>query len=268
MKGRVLIIAGSDSGGGAGIQADIKSVTALGGFASTAITALTAQNTEGVFGVSTIEIPFIRQQIQVVLHDIGADILKTGMLQDAMVIQAVCEETDKHAPGIPIVVDPVMMAKGGKPLLCDEAVSTLRDELLPRAFLITPNIPEAESLLDRSIVSVDDMKSAADALMEFGPNAVLVKGGHLHGNTLSDVLLDGDGFHLFEVARVDTRHTHGTGCTLASSIATGLAQGLLLPAAVQRAQAYVVAAIKRAPGFGRGYGPIDHGHTVNSFGVD
>ena len=268
MKGRVLIIAGSDSGGGAGIQADIKSVTALGGFASTAITALTAQNTEGVFGVSTVAIPFIRQQMQVVLEDIGADTLKTGMLHNAMVIRAVCEVADSHAPGIPIVVDPVMMAKGGECLLGSEAVSTLREELMPRAFVVTPNIPEAESLLDRSIVSVDDMKSAADALMKFGPNAVLVKGGHLHGNTLSDVLLDGDGFHLFEVERVDTRHTHGTGCTLASSIAAGLAQELSLPAAVRRAQAYVVAAIKSAPGFGRGYGPIDHGHTVNSFGVD
>lgn len=266
MKGRVLIVAGSDSGGGAGIQADIKSVTALGGFAATAITALTAQNTVGVHGVYPVDIDFIQQQMQVVLGDIGADSLKTGMLHSAEVIDAVCDVFESDAAGIPVVVDPVMVAKGGASLLADEAVITLRDRLLPLAHVITPNIPEAETLLGDTIASVEDMKAAAEKLKSLGPAAVLLKGGHMSGDHLTDVLLDDDGFHLFETRRIKTAHTHGTGCTLASSIATGIAQGMALPDAVGRAQAYVVAAIKGAPGFGAGHGPVDHGHTVGPFG--
>lgn len=267
MKGRVLIVAGSDSGGGAGIQADIKSVTALGGFAATAITALTAQNTLGVQDVFPVDIDFIQNQMRVVLDDIGADSLKTGMLHSAEVIDAVSTVLEREAAGIPVVVDPVMVAKGGASLLDTGSVTTLRDRLLPLARVITPNIPEAEEILGApgSISTVDDMKAAADALKALGPGAVLVKGGHMEGDALSDVLRDDDGFHVFETQRIDTAHTHGTGCTLASSIATGIAQGMGLPEAVGRAQAYVVAAIKGAPGFGAGHGPIDHGHTVAPF---
>ena len=200
-----------------------------------------------------------------VLEDIGADCLKTGMLHSPEVIEAVCAVMETDAAGIPVVVDPVMVAKGGASLLDVAAIGTLRDRLLPLAHVITPNIPEAEALLGHAIGSLDDMKSAAEELKAMGPAAVVLKGGHMKGNALSDVLLDDDGFHIFETQRVETAHTHGTGCTLASSIATGIAQGMSLPDAVGRAQAYVVAAIKGAPGFGAGHGPIDHGHTVRPF---
>ncbi len=265
MQGRVLIIAGSDSGGGAGIQADIKTVTALDAFAATAITALTAQNTEGVHGVSPVDIAFIRQQIDVVLEDIGADSIKTGMLHSAEVIDAVCAVLRAGAAGVPLVVDPVMVAKGGASLLDADAAGTLRANLLPLATLITPNIPEAEALLGASIGSVGDMEEAARTLRAMGPKAVLVKGGHMEGDDLIDVLVDEDGVHRFETRRIDTVHTHGTGCSLASAIATGLAQGNSLPDAVRRAQAYVAEAIRTAPGFGRGHGPINHAHTLRSF---
>ena len=265
MQGRVLIVAGSDSGGGAGIQADIKTVTALGGYAATAITALTAQNTLGVQDVAGVDIPFIQLQMRMVLEDIGADCLKTGMLHSPDVIDAVSTVIETDAPGIPLVVDPVMVAKGGASLLGTDAVSTLRDRLLPLARLITPNIPEAETLLGNRIRSIDDMKAAAETLLAFGPGAVLVKGGHMEGDRLCDVLLDADGFHTYETDRIDTPHTHGTGCTLASAIATGIAQGLSLPDAVGRAQSYVVEAIRTAPGLGQGHGPVNHGHTVRPY---
>ena len=266
MKGRVLIVAGSDSGGGAGIQADIKTVTALRGFAATAITALTAQNTLGVHDVFPVDIAFIQTQMRVVLEDIGADCLKTGMLHSPEVIDAVCRVVENEAAGIPLVVDPVMVAKGGASLLNADAISTLRDRMLPLARVITPNIPEAETLLGTEISTLDDMKSAAEMLRSMGPDAVVVKGGHMAGDVLTDVLLDSGGFHLFETARVDTPHTHGTGCTMASAIAAGLAQSMSLPDAVGRAQAYIAAAIRGAPGYGQGHGPIDHGHTVSPFG--
>lgn len=265
MKGRVLIAAGSDSGGGAGIQADIKAVTALGGYAATAITALTAQNTLGVQDVVGVDTGFIQLQMRMVLSDIGADCLKTGMLHSPQVIEAVCEVAETDGADIPLVVDPVMVAKGGASLLDPEAVATLRDRLVPLARLITPNIPEAVALLGQSIDGLDDMKSAARALQALGARAVLVKGGHMTGNRLSDVLLDGDEFHVFETDRIDTVHTHGTGCTLASAISAGIAQGMGLPAAVARAQAYIVEAIRTAPGFGAGHGPVNHGHTVAPF---
>ena len=265
MTGRVLIIAGSDSGGGAGIQADLKTVTALKGYAATAITALTAQNTLGVHNVLSVETDFLQEQMRVVLHDIGADCLKTGMLHSAEVIEAVCAVIEADASDIPLVVDPVMVAKGGASLLDIDSVGSLRERLLPLARIITPNIPEAETLLGGTISSLDDMKRSAEKLLDMGPGAVLIKGGHMSGNRLTDVLLDADGFHLFETDRVETVHTHGTGCTTASAIAAGIAQGLQLPAAVKRAQAYVAAAIRAAPGIGQGHGPIDHGHTVGRF---
>jgi len=263
VKGRVLIVAGSDSGGGAGIQADLKAVTALGGFAATAITALTAQNTEGVHGVLPIPVDFIRQQIRVVLRDIGADALKTGMLHDAATIKAVCDELAAEGPGIPLVADPVMVAKGGHPLLQPDAVETLKRRLLPLAAVITPNLPEAEVLLGRAIPDAAAMPAAASDLLALGARAVLLKGGHLSGARLVDILATPDGTTHFEDARIETRHTHGTGCTLASAIAAGLAQGMALGDAVGRARAYVRAAILAAPGYGGGHGPLDHGVTLD-----
>ncbi len=263
MQGRVLIIAGSDSGGGAGIQADIKAVTAMGAFAATAITALTAQNTEGVHGVWPVPTDFLRQQMRVVLSDIGADALKTGMLHDSATIEAVCEEIAALAPGVPLVADPVMVAKGGHPLLQEEAVATVRRRLLPMAAVITPNLPEAEVLLGRRVPDAAAMPAAARDLLAMGPRAVLLKGGHLPGGTVIDLLATPDGTQSFESPRIATRHTHGTGCTLASAVAAGLAQGMALHDAVVRARAYVRAAIAGAPGFGRGHGPLDHAVTLD-----
>lgn len=263
MKGRVLIVAGSDSGGGAGIQADLKAVTALGGFAATAITALTAQNTMGVHGVLPIPTDFIRQQIAVVLDDLGADAIKTGMLHAVPVIEAVCEELAARAKGVPLVADPVMVAKGGHPLLAPDAVETLKARLLPLATVITPNLPEAEVLTGRPIRDLAGMREAAAALRALGVPAVLLKGGHLDGAVVTDLLVTAEGAEEFTSARIDTRHTHGTGCTLASAIATGLAQGMSLRDAVMRARAYVLAAIAAAPGFGAGHGPLDHGITFD-----
>jgi len=262
MRGRVLIVAGSDSGGGAGIQADIKAVTALNGFAMTAVTALTAQNTLGVHGIHAVPVPFIQQQMRVVLEDLGADVIKTGMLASAEVIRGIAECLDAAAPGIPLVVDPVMVAKGGAPLLESDAVRTLKAELLPRALLITPNLPEAEALTGLAITGEAEMLEAAKRLLEMGPKAVLVKGGHMEGRLAVDLLLTAGGPSRFADPRIDTRHSHGTGCTLASAIACGIAQGLALPDAVARARAYVRRALETAPGFGRGNGPLNHAHTV------
>ena len=265
MTGRVLIVAGSDSGGGAGIQADIKAVSALGGYAATAITALTAQNTLGVHGVHGVPTEFIQQQMRVVLEDIGADAIKTGMLHSAAVIEAVAEVLRAEGAGIPVVVDPVMVAKGGAALLEDEAVATLKSTLLPLAALLTPNIPEAEALTGRTIADDRAMQAAGEALMAAGARAVLVKGGHLEGALVRDLLITPDGTRVFENPRIDTVHTHGTGCTLASAIAAGLAQGLPISGAVGRAEAYLHEAIRRAPGYGGGHGPVAHMHTVRRF---
>ncbi len=262
MIGRVLIIAGSDSGGGAGIQADLKAVTCLGGYAMTAITALTAQNTRGVHGIHEVPAEFIARQIQVVLNDIGADCVKIGMLHRPEVIHAVAETLAEVAPRVPVVVDPVMVAKGGAALLDDAAVATLKSVLLPMATLITPNLPEAAALTGLTLDDEESRIAAGRTLIEQGAGAVLMKGGHGHGDTLLDLLIGPDGVRRFEGPRLITRHTHGTGCTLASAIATGLAEGLKLVAAVARARAYVRAAIEAAPGLGQGHGPLGHGHTL------
>ena len=258
MKGRVLIVAGSDSGGGAGIQADIKAVTAMAGFAATAITALTAQNTEGVHGVVPVEPAFIAQQIEVVLSDIGADALKTGMLGDAAMVEAVARVLDRAA-GVPAVIDPVITAKGGTALLASGAVSALRSLLVPRAALLTPNATEAEALTGLAVATTDDLRRAGEVLLRAGAAAVLMKGGHVPGERVVDVLMTPAGETVFEGERLDTRHTHGTGCTLASACATGLAQGLPLVEATARAWDYVHQAMLHAPGFGQGHGPLDHG---------
>lgn len=262
MKGRVLIVAGSDSGGGAGIQADIKAVTAMNGFAATAITALTAQNTEGVHGVVGVEPAFIAQQIEVVLSDIGADAVKTGMLHSADVIEVVAAAIERLAAGVPLVVDPVMVAKGGHRLLLTEAEAALRDRLLPMAALITPNLPEAEVLVGFPVRVEADMKRAAERLAALGAGAVLMKGGHLEGDRVVDLLFHDGKFDRFEDVRIVSRSTHGTGCTLASAIAAGLAQQMTLRDSVERARDYVRKAIETAPGFGRGHGPLNHAVTV------
>ncbi|WP_448586878.1 bifunctional hydroxymethylpyrimidine kinase/phosphomethylpyrimidine kinase [Thermaurantiacus sp.] len=262
--GRVLIVAGSDSGGGAGIQADIKTVTALGGYAATAITALTAQDTLGVHAVHRVPVPFIVEQIARVAGDIGADALKTGMLADAATIDAVADAFIMHAPGLPYVCDPVMVAKGGHPLLDPAAVETLKRRLPPLATVITPNVPEAEVLAGMAIGSLRDMRHAAEALLTLGVGAVLLKGGHLPGATVIDILATEHGSEEFAAPRIDSRATHGTGCTLASAIAAGLAQGMALRESVVRARAFVRAAMLAAPGFGRGHAPLDHAVTVDA----
>jgi hydroxymethylpyrimidine/phosphomethylpyrimidine kinase len=264
VRGRVLIVAGSDSGGGAGIQADIKTVTMLDGYAATALTALTAQNTEGVFGVMPVPPDFIRRQIEVVLDDIGADAVKTGMLHDAAVIETVAAVLEKRAAALPLVVDPVMAAKGGARLIEPDAIETLKRCLVARAAVLTPNLPEAEILSGGTIGSVDEMRQAGEALLGLGCRAVLVKGGHLGGDTVSDVLVTAAGSRVWQSPRIDTRHTHGTGCTLASAIAAGLAQGLDIEPAIERARSYVQRAIRSAPRLGRGHGPLDHAHPLRA----
>jgi len=270
VRGRVLAIGGSDSGGGAGVQADTKTITALGAYAATAITAVTAQDTLGVHGILSVPPDFIRLQAVTALADIGADAVKTGMLGSAAVVETVAALLAESAVGVPLVVDPVMVAKGGARLMAEDAVSALKRSLLPLASLLTPNVPEAEVLAGHAITTVDEMRHAADALLTLGVPAVLLKGGHLPGPTVVDMLATVNGVALLERPRIETRHTHGTGCTLASAIAAGLAQGMELREAVVRARAYVQAAIAEAPGLGRGQGPLNHaagGHAVAQSGT-
>jgi hydroxymethylpyrimidine/phosphomethylpyrimidine kinase len=262
VDGRVLVIAGSDSGGGAGIQADIKAITALGGYAMTAVTALTAQNTEGVSGIVETTGGFVAKQMRLVLKDIGADVIKIGMVPNEETIESVHYTYTEFAPDIPIVLDPVMMAKGGHPLIDREAIHLVRQHFLLHAHVATPNIPEAEILTGMEIRSLNDMKHAAEIMITLGCQSVLVKGGHFEGDMLYDVLFSQDGLEVFEDTRIDTPHTHGTGCTLASAISVGLAQKMTLRDAVVRARAYVRQAILTAPGFGKGHGPLNHVHTV------
>ena len=254
--GRVLIIAGSDSGGGAGLQADIKTVTVLGGYAATAVTAVTVQNTLGVTGVHPISLDVIEAQARAVLDDIGADVIKTGMLGDGPTADLAGRLISEY--DLPAVVDPVMVAKGGARLLAPDAIDAVR-RLASVAALLTPNTLEAEALTSLSVESLEDMRRAADALLALGAKAVLMKGGHLAADRVTDILVTAAGEARFEAPRVDTRHTHGTGCTLASACATGLAQGMSLEDAVGRAFDYVQRAIAGAPGLGGGHGPLDHG---------
>jgi hydroxymethylpyrimidine/phosphomethylpyrimidine kinase len=265
MRGRVLVVAGSDSGGGAGIQADIKTVTALGAYAATAVTALTAQDTLGVHGVHVVPPGFIAQQMRVVLRDIGADAVKTGMLHDSATIDAVCDvlEAEAAAKGVPVVVDPVMYAKGGHALLRPDAVATLKRRLLVMARIVTPNLPEAEALSGMRIRTLPEMRHAAQTMLTLGCQAVLLKGGHMDGPRVVDVLATDGAVREFEGPRIASAATHGTGCTLASAIAAGLAQGLDLEIAVARAREYVRRAIETAPGYGAGHGPLNHAHPLD-----
>ena len=267
MKGRVLICAGSDSGGGAGIQADIKTVTALGCFAATAITALTSQNTKGVFNVLDIPTSFLRQQMTVVLEDIGADVIKTGMLHSAEVIRTISNTLESLGDSSSLVVDPVMVAKGGHSLLQASAVDALKSELIHKADVLTPNIPEAEVLAGIEITSVDDMRRAGECLLRMGAGSVLIKGGHLTDDTLTDILLTQSEEKFYSSPRLKTVHTHGTGCTLASAVAAGIAQGLELQIATDRARKYVFEAIRSAPGLGAGHGPLNHAHTISKMAI-
>lgn len=256
MKGRVLAIGGSDPSGGAGIQADIKTITALGGYAATAITAITVQDTLGVHAVHPIPAAMVVAQARAVLDDIGVDAVKTGMLGSWAVVEAL----DDLLAGVaaPLVIDPVMAATTGRALLDAEALDFLRARLLPRAALVTPNAPEAAQLTGRAVETTDDLRRAGEALLTAGVRAVLMKGGHIAGESVIDVLMTPDGETLFESPRIDTRHDHGTGCTLASACAVGLAQSLPLADAVARAHAYVAEALRRAPGLGAGRGPLNH----------
>ncbi|EGF91344.1 phosphomethylpyrimidine kinase [Asticcacaulis biprosthecium C19] len=253
---RVLIIAGSDPSGGAGIQADIKTVTCLGGYAMTAITALTIQNTLGVTGVMAVPPDIIKAQGIACLSDIGADTVKTGMLGDASVMEAVAEVMD--ATDAFAVVDPVMVAKGGHPLLAEQAVAALKAVMIPRAGLLTPNAPEAAALTGFAVENEDDARRAGEALLKAGARNVLVKGGHLPGPEVVDLLFTQDAVFRFASERVDTRHTHGTGCTLASACAALWRAERPLNETIELARDYVIGAILMAPGLGGGHGPLRH----------
>lgn len=255
---RILIIAGSDSGGGAGVQADIKTAAAFGTYAMTAITAVTVQNTKGVRAIHPIPPNIVRDQIVACLKDIGADAIKTGMLANAPVAKAVAAALAKYARGIPLVVDPVMVSTSGASLLDEDAVDIIKKRLIPLATLVTPNIPEAKRLTGIRGTSRGDIRSAAARLREMGAKAALIKGGHSTRSTIDDVLSWEKGEEVYAFPRLKTRHTHGTGCTLATAIACGLGQGLSLPLAVARAREYVQNAIATAPGFGHGRGPLNH----------
>ncbi len=253
---KILTIAGSDNSGGAGIQGDIKTITALGGYAHSAITAITVQNTQGVSQIEVLPGALVAAQIGAILDDIGADVIKIGMLGNADNIK--CVANALAGKNIPIVLDPVMVAKGGACLLSEQDISLLIAQLFPQTHLLTPNAPEAHLLSGIEITDIAGQRAAAEHLLEMGPGAVLVKGGHITGDVVFDVLLWQYGELIFESPRQMTKHTHGTGCTLSSAIATYLAQGLPLSEAVGLARKYVQGAIRTAPGFGAGHGPLNH----------
>jgi len=254
---RCLTIAGSDSGGGAGIQADIKTFQALGCYGMSAITAITAQNTLGVTAIHDIPPPIVAKQIEAVLADLGADAAKTGMLSNPALIHAIAEALEKH-PVPHLVVDPVMVSKSGHTLLQPSARVVLVKLLFPIATLLTPNIPEAEILAGMNIRSTSDIKAAGEKLRALGPKNILMKGGHLQGPEAVDWLFDGSDWTEFRAERIDTRHTHGTGCTYSAAITAALAKGLALREAVATAKEYLTQAIRRAPELGAGHGPLGH----------
>ena len=255
---RLLIIAGSDSSGGAGLQADIKTADAFGVYAMTAVTALTVQNTRGVTAVHPVPAALVAAQIDACLSDIGADAIKLGMLGTAAVVKAVAAALAKAAKRIPVVLDPVMVSTSGRQLLSEAAVRVLKQQLLPLATLVTPNLPEAQALTGMAGSSRDAAEGAGRRLMALGAKAALVKGGHATRATVDDVLVWERGVEVLAFPRIKTKHTHGTGCTYATAIACGLAQGLSVPLAVGRAREYLQAAIETAPGFGKGHGPLNH----------
>jgi hydroxymethylpyrimidine/phosphomethylpyrimidine kinase len=259
LSGRVLVVAASDSGGGAGIQADIKTITSLGAFSATAITALTAQNTVGIHDMVGLTPEFVARQMQVVLDDIGADCIKTGMLRDAPTVEAVADVIERHAADIPLVVDPVLVAKRNTRLLDAAGFEALKRRLIVLATVLTPNLPEAEALTGMRVSDLEEMEKAAVMLRSLGPRSVVLTGGHMDGEIVCDVLATDAGTEVFKSPRIESAHTHGTGCTLASGIAACLAQGMGLRDALMRARAFVRQAIARAPGYGKGCGPMEFG---------
>lgn len=253
----VLTIAGSDSSAGAGIQADLKTFAALGVYGTCAITAVTAQNTLGVAAVHELPPGIVAAQIDAVVSDIRPDAVKTGMLANASIVEAVAERVRQHR--LPhLVVDPVMVSKSGARLLREDAVSALRSLLLPLAELVTPNLPEAEALTGRSLTTDGEMRRAAREIVALGPRAVVIKGGHRPGEVVTDLFHDGEAFLEFSAPRVHTQSTHGTGCTFASAIAAYLAHGQPLPEAVGRAKEYLTEALRQAQPLGAGHGPVEH----------
>jgi len=253
---RALTIAGSDSGGGAGIQADLKTFAAFGVYGMSAVTAVTVQNTEGVSGYEELSPQTVADQIRAVVSDIGVDAAKTGMLASAAIVEAVADAVaETRVPNL--VVDPVFMSKHGHPLLADDAVKALRERILPLAVLVTPNLPEASGLAGFRVDSAATMKEAAEAIRSFGPGAVLVKGGHLSGDRSDDLFFDGTRLLWVEAERIDTPNTHGTGCVLSSAIAAHLARGDDLLDAVRKGKAFVTEAIRHALDIGQGIGPVD-----------
>ncbi len=249
-----LTVAGSDSGGGAGVQGDLKTFAAHRVYGVTAITAVTAQNTVAVTGVAEIDPDLVREQIRAVREDFPIAAAKTGMLGSAAIVEAVAESV----AGLPLVVDPVMVAKSGDRLLRRDAVEALRERLVPGAALLTPNLPEAEDLVGFPVRDEAAMRRAGSRLLEMGPSAVLVKGGHLPGDDVTDMLFDGSDATVFRSPRIRTRSTHGTGCALSAAIAANLAAGLGLPEAVARGREYLREAMRRAVPLGRGHGPLAH----------
>lgn len=253
---KLLIIAGSDCSGGAGIQADLKTATALGAYGMTAITAITVQNTQGVKSVMPITGQLVSDQARACIDDIGVDVIKTGMLGNSSLISAVAQII-ATTPAF-VVVDPVMVAKGGHALLEKQAIETLKDQLVPRADLLTPNIPEAEALTGLRITTFEDMFACATVLIQMGAKAVLLKGGHLDGSVITDGLFTRHDQFYFHHDRRDTPHTHGTGCTLASACASLWRKDKPLLEIVSQARQYVIKAIDHAPNFGHGHGPLNH----------
>ena len=256
-KSKILIIAGSDSSGGAGIQADIKTVTALGSYAMTAVTAVTSQNTTGVNSVISIPPKEIKKQILFTTKDIKPDAIKIGMLHSAKVIVSVCKALDKIQTK-KIILDPVMVAKGGFKLIDDEAIKVLKEKLIRKVFLITPNIPEAEVLTNTKIKDLNDMIKAARILLKFGVKNILLKGGHSKTKSMSDIFLNKKELKIFKNKRIITKNTHGTGCTLSSAITTFFACGKALNKSCELAIKYVNQSIRSNPNYGKGHGPVNH----------
>jgi len=253
---KAMTIAGSDSGGGAGVQADLKTFAALGVYGASTLTAITAQNTVAVTAVHEIPTDIITAQIDAVLTDIGADAVKTGMLSSSDIIECVAEALTHHGVR-QLVVDPVMVAKSGDALLREDAIGSLRTRLLPLAMVVTPNIPEAEALTETTIDSDADVRRAAETIVGMGARAVVVKGGHREGPA-TDLFYDGTEFREFTAPRLDTVNTHGTGCTFASAVAAGLARGMVVTDAVALAKEYVTEGIRHSFSIGQGHGPLNH----------
>jgi len=262
IRSKVLIIAGSDSSGGAGIQADIKTVTALGSYAMTAITAVTAQNTQGVKKIIPIPKAVVEKQIKMILNDIGTHAVKIGMLHNSEIIKTVYKILKKYKSKN-IVLDPVMIAKGGAKLISDNSIKHLKKIIFPLCTLVTPNIPEAEVLTGYSILNKEDMVKAAKKILSMGSKNVLLKGGHLKNKMIFDILATKKGIKVFKKRKIKTKNTHGTGCTLSSALATNLSQKRNIIKSCKLSLKYVDKAIISAPGYGKGFGPLNHLVSIN-----